>query len=225
MADLEVQRKLNKQALSIDRSKTLKHRDAVLTAPTNVYSRLIKPIADILFACLLLVLLSPVIILVAISIKLDSRGPIIFKQQRVGRDGKIFEIYKFRSMIVNTPSQARSPTNDHDPRVTRVGKFIRKTSLDEIPQLFNILKGEMSFIGPRPELITIVMQYYTDYERMRFIVKPGITGLWQVSPYRTGYIHENLQFDFSYIENLTLWTDIKVIFLTVKVMFFKSNTY
>lgn len=223
--DLEVRRRLNEHVLHIESEKLRQQQEPALTAPTNPYSRLIKPAADLVFALILLILLLPVMIVLAVLIKLDSEGPVLFKQRRYGKDGKIFYIYKFRSMYVNTPSQARSPTHDRDPRVTRVGRFIRKTSLDEIPQLFNILRGEMSFIGPRPELISIVEQCYTDYERQRFLVKPGITGLWQVSPYRTEYIHENLEYDFAYIRNLSFWMDLRIVVLTMKVMFFKSNTY
>lgn len=151
-------------------------------------------------------------------------GPIIFKQVRIGKDGKEFLIYKFRTMYQDVLSQGRSPTSDDDPRITRVGKLLRKTSLDELPQLINIIKGEMSFIGPRPEQKLIVDKYYTNYEKQRFLVKPGITGLWQVSLDRTKPIHENLQYDFTYINNVSLFMDLKILFKTIVIMF-RSNTF
>nr|WP_211663654.1 sugar transferase [Lihuaxuella thermophila] len=179
---------------------------------------------DIVIAAFLLILLSPLLGAIALLIKLDSRGPVIFKQPRIGKGGKEFFIYKFRTMYVDAPSQGRSPESEDDPRITRIGRVLRKTSLDELPQLMNILKGEMSLVGPRPEQKMIVEQYYTNYEKQRFLVKPGITGLWQISMDRTKPIHENLQYDFTYIENVSFRNDLKILLKTVMVMV-RSNTF
>ncbi|WP_339276574.1 sugar transferase [Paenibacillus sp. FSL W8-0426] len=188
------------------------------------YADFWKPFIDVMVAAVLLLAVSPVMILVAIMIKLDSRGPVLFRQDRYGKNGTKFSIYKFRTMYTDAPKYSVSPTSSLDPRITRIGRILRKTSLDELPQLLNILKGEMSFIGPRPEIKTIVEQEYTELERRRFIVKPGITGLWQVSEARKEPIHHNLQYDFHYISNISLSMDIKIIIQTLRVMI-KSNTF
>lgn len=190
----------------------------------RAYPKYIKPLIDKAAASILLILLLPVIIVVCLFIKLDSRGPVLFKQERYGKNQKLFHIYKFRTMYAHAPAQGRSPETSDDPRITRLGKILRKTSLDEIPQLFNILKGEMSFIGPRPEQKAIVDQYYGEREMLRFVATPGITGLWQVSSARKDPIHENLHYDFEYISSVSFIGDIKILLLTIKVMFI-SNTY
>nr|WP_090918466.1 sugar transferase [Paenibacillus polysaccharolyticus] len=183
-----------------------------------------KPLADFVIAILLLLITLPVMLLSAILIKLDSKGPVIFKQERYGKNGVKFNIYKFRTMRTDAPKYGLSPTTSHDPRITRLGRILRKTSLDELPQLLNIIKGDMSFIGPRPEMKRIVEECYTDLERRRFLVKPGITGLWQVSEARKEPIHHNLQYDFHYISNVSMKMDITIIFKTIGVMI-KSNTF
>lgn len=188
------------------------------------YADIGKPFIDIVIAAGLLLAVLPIMLVVAVLIKLDSRGPIIFRQDRYGKDGVTFSIYKFRTMYTDAPRYSVSPTSSLDPRITRIGRILRKTSLDELPQLVNILKGEMSFIGPRPELKNIVEEQYTELERQRFIVKPGITGLWQVSEARKEPIHHNLQYDFHYISNVSITMDIKIIIQTVRVMI-KSNTF
>lgn len=200
------------------------NRGVIIEKPKGVYPNTIKPILDILAALILIIITLPIFLFISVLIKLDSPGPVIFKQVRIGKDGKEFLIYKFRTMYQHVPSQGRSPTDSEDPRITRIGRFLRKTSLDELPQLVNILKGEMSFVGPRPEQKSIVEKYYSDYERQRFFVKPGITGLWQVSLDRTKPIHHNLQYDFYYIKNVSFSLDLKVIIKTLKVII-KSNTY
>lgn len=197
----------------------------VYTKRSNkIYLYFVKPMIDFFVSLLLLILVAPILLIIALLIKLDSRGPVIFKQARIGKDGREFFIYKFRTMYVHVPNQGRSPVSEDDPRITRVGRFLRKTSLDELPQLFNILKGDMSLVGPRPEQKMIVDQYYTDYEMQRFLVKPGITGLWQISMDRTKPIHENLQYDFYYIQNVSFKLDMRIILMTFRVLV-KSNTY
>ncbi|MCP1306557.1 sugar transferase [Paenibacillus tyrfis] len=195
-----------------------------ITKSSDVYVKYVKTAIDLILSIAFILFLLPVLIMVAILIKLESEGPVVFKQHRIGKGGRPFVIYKFRSMYTHVAREGRSPENDYDPRVTKVGRFIRKTSLDELPQLFNILKGDMSFIGPRPEQKSIVEQYYTDTENGRFSVKPGITGLWQISEDRKKPIHENLHHDLYYIKRASFWLDIKIIFGTLRVMI-KSNTH
>ncbi|MEC0123726.1 sugar transferase [Paenibacillus pabuli] len=188
------------------------------------YTDVMKPFIDFVIAVVLLLITSPVMLVAAMMIKLDSKGPVIFKQERYGKNGVKFNIYKFRTMRTDAPKYSASPTASNDPRITRLGRILRKTSLDELPQLLNIIKGDMSFIGPRPEMKKIVEESYTDLERRRFLVKPGITGLWQVSEARKEPIHHNLQYDFHYISNVSLKMDMMIIFKTVGVMI-KSNTF
>ncbi|UPK45233.1 MULTISPECIES: sugar transferase [Paenibacillus] len=188
------------------------------------YADVVKPFVDFIIAAVLLLITSPVMLVAAIMIKLDSKGPVIFRQERYGKNGVKFNIYKFRTMRTDAPKYSASPTTSDDPRITRLGRLLRKTSLDELPQLLNIIKGDMSFIGPRPEMKRIVEESYTDLERRRFLVKPGITGLWQVSEARKEPIHHNLQYDFHYISNISFKMDVTIIFKTVGVMI-KSNTF
>ncbi|MGX1827025.1 sugar transferase [Paenibacillus taichungensis] len=188
------------------------------------YTELMKPFIDFIIAAVLVLITSPVMLVAAIMIKLDSKGPVIFRQERYGKNGVKFNIYKFRTMRTDAPKYSASPTTSNDPRITRLGRLLRKTSLDELPQLINIIKGDMSFVGPRPEQKRIVEESYTDLERRRFLVKPGITGLWQVSDVRKDPIHHNLQYDFHYISNVSILMDIKILFKTVVVMV-KSNTF
>jgi len=204
--------------------RSLPQNAGAISCPDGLYVKVLKPIFDISCALFLLLLLLPIGAIVAAAIKLDSKGPVIFKQDRYGRDGKIFRIYKFRTMYTHVPKEGRSPDSKDDTRVTRVGRVLRRTSLDEIPQLWNIVRGEMSFIGPRPEQRSIVEQVYTPLHRQRFLVTPGITGLWQTSPDRIAPIHENLHHDYEYIRRLSLGMDLKIVYRTVKVMI-KSNTH
>ncbi|MEK5139244.1 sugar transferase [Priestia sp. FSL W8-0001] len=192
---------------------------------STIYIKFFKPVIDIVTALITLIVSSPIFVLIFLAIKLDSKGPAIFRQPRIGYKGEKFTIFKFRTMYTVAPSQGKSPTSSFDPRITRVGRFLRKTSLDELPQLFNILLGQMSFIGPRPEQELIVKEYYGEYESQRFLVKPGITGLWQISEHRTQPIHDHLEHDFVYINNVCFTTDMRVILGTVQVMLIKSNTH
>ncbi|QMV43220.1 sugar transferase [Cohnella cholangitidis] len=193
-------------------------------SPDGFYVHFMKPCMDISFALVLLLLVLPLCVVIGVAIKLDSKGAVFFMQERYGKNGNLFRIYKFRTMHSNVPKEGRSPDSKNDPRVTRVGRILRRTSLDEIPQLLNILRGEMSFIGPRPEQKSIVDQNYTSLDRQRFMVTPGITGLWQISPDRIAPIHENLHHDYEYIREISIVTDMKIIYRTLKVMI-KSNTH
>ncbi len=191
-----------------------------------MYKRFLKSIIDWMLALIALVVLSPVLIVVAIAIKLDSKGPIFFRQQRLGRDGKVFKIYKFRSMVVHNPESTKL-LYENDPRITRVGRFIRKTSLDELPQLFNILAGDMSFIGPRPPVpyFPKKIDEYNEFERQRFKVKPGISGLAQI---RCREIHDwniNIPIDVEYVQHYSFTYDLKLFLQSLKAFFVTDNIY
>lgn len=179
---------------------------------------IVKRIFDFLFALIGLIILSPIMIIVAIAIKLDSKGPAIFKQTRTGLNGKEFMLYKFRSMVAENDVHDFSSQDKH----TKVGNFIRKTSLDELPQLFNILKGDMSFIGPRP-WITDYYENMNEVQRHRCDVIPGITGLAQVRGRNTITIFDKINNDLEYIDHFSLLEDIKIVFLTIKVVLTKEG--
>jgi lipopolysaccharide/colanic/teichoic acid biosynthesis glycosyltransferase len=159
---------------------------------------ILKRITDILISSLLIVLLAPLFALIAFLVRHDSPGPTLFVQERVGRDGEFFGMLKFRSMFIDAPRYARSPSTSSDPRITRIGRVLRRLSLDELPQLFNVLMGTMSLVGPRPEMPFIV-EHYDARQRTRLRVKPGITGLWQLSADRVYPIHQNIEYDLYYI--------------------------
>ena len=173
-----------------------------------------KRIVDIIGSSLLLILFSPLLFLIAFFVRLDSPGPALFVQRRVGRNGKLFQMYKFRSMHKSTPEYELSPTTPFDPRITRIGRFLRRCSLDELPQLMNVFLGDMSLVGPRPEMPFIV-QIYTSEQRQRLQVTPGITGLWQLSADRAFLIHENIQYDLYYIRNRGFFMDLAILIHTL----------
>ena len=172
---------------------------------------------DIAGSSLLLLIFGPLFVLVGALIKLDSVGPALFQQKRIGKNGAPFDIWKFRSMRLDTHPYARSPVGDSDPRLTRVGRVLRRLSIDELPQLVNVLKGEMSLVGPRPEMPFIVEKYGSS-ELQRLCVRPGITGLWQISPARAMHIHENLNYDLSYIENQSIVLDCVILLRTIRAI-------
>ncbi|NCA71419.1 MAG: sugar transferase, partial [Sphingobacteriia bacterium] len=186
---------------------------------------LVKRLLDILASALLLLLLAPLFLIVAVAIRLEDAGPIFFKQQRVGRWGTLFTIWKFRSMYTDAEErkQALLAQNEmsggvifkmkEDPRVTRVGRLIRKTSIDELPQLWNVLKGEMSLVGPRPPVPQEVDQYSLS-DRRRLEVIPGITCIWQVSGRSEIPFEQQVELDVQYIQSQSLWTDIKILLKT-----------
>lgn len=177
-----------------------------------------KRIYDFTFALLGLIVLSPIILILSIAIKLDSKGSVIFKQIRTGKNGKTFMLYKFRSMTVNNDVHNFSQKDQH----TKVGAFMRKTSLDEIPQLINIIKGDMSFIGPRPW----IPDYYermNEAQRHRYDVLPGITGLAQTKGRNNISIFQKINYDLEYINNYSLKEDIKILFLTIKTVLSKEG--
>ncbi len=172
---------------------------------------------DLAAAVLLLLLTAPLLLLIARIIKTDSEGPVFFRQQRIGKDGLPFTIYKFRTMFVHAPVFHNSPTASSDPRITKAGRWLRKTSLDELPQLFNVLNGSMSLVGPRPEMAFIV-KGYNELCRQRLRVKPGITGVWQISTDRTREIHEDISYDLFYVANQSLLLDILILIRTIPAL-------
>jgi exopolysaccharide biosynthesis polyprenyl glycosylphosphotransferase len=174
---------------------------------------LAKRLADLVVSIVLLILCAPLWLLIALLVKLDSKGPAFFSQRRVGKNGVPFNMYKFRTMFTDAPPYSYSPLASEDPRITRLGRFLRRTSLDEIPQLLNILRGEMSLVGPRPEMPFIVDTYMPRH-RQRLQVKPGITGLWQLSADRDLLIHENIEYDLYYIRNRSFFMDVAIVLHT-----------
>ncbi len=179
----------------------------------NVFGSMAKRGLDLFLSVLVVLLLAPFLILVAILIKRESKGPVFFVQQRIGKDGVPFSMIKFRTMHHEMSGDAPTPRSPYDPRITRIGRLLRRYSLDELPQFFNVLAGNMSLVGPRPEMRFIVEQY-DNLQRERLRVKPGITGLWQISYARKQAIHENIDYDLYYIENQSLLLDIVIIALT-----------
>jgi exopolysaccharide biosynthesis polyprenyl glycosylphosphotransferase len=189
-----------------------------LAAPSQVIAQwhyvLTKRIMDVVVSSLLLVVLAPFLLLIGLMIRLGSPGPALFVQKRAGKNGKLFDMYKFRSMYMGTSRYDISPKQSSDPRITRLGRFLRRTSLDELPQLINVFLGEMSLVGPRPEMPFIV-EKYSDQHRRRLQVIPGITGLWQLSVDRALPIHENIEYDLYYIRNRTLFMDVAILLHTL----------
>jgi exopolysaccharide biosynthesis polyprenyl glycosylphosphotransferase len=172
-----------------------------------------KRVCDLAGSLLLMLLGFPLFLVLAVLIKIDSPGAVLFRQERVGRHGKIFRMFKFRTMRPSASPYDYSPSAAEDPRITRVGRFLRRTSLDELPQLLNVLEGTMSLVGPRPEMSFIVQQY-SDRHRQRLQVKPGLTGLWQLSGDRAFLIHENVEYDLYYIQNRNFFMDLAILLHT-----------
>ena len=210
--------------ISIDREKTLRsHRRYWV----------LRRAQDIVFSLLALILLAPLALLISLAIVLDSPGDgAIFRQRRVGRDGKLFWLYKFRTMCPDAEEQLNELLSQNqmdgpvfkikgDPRITRVGRFLRKTSLDELPQLLNVLQGDMSIVGPRPALPREV-ELYSDSQRQRLYVPPGLSCYWQIAPHRNEMsFDEWVALDMKYIQERSFWVDWKIIFLTVRAMLMK----
>lgn len=182
-----------------------------------------KRIVDCVVAGAGLLVISPVLLMVALAVRLDSPGPVLFRQKRIGLHGETFEIFKFRSMVVNAPSLGAYSTAENDPRITRVGRFIRRTSLDELPQLLNVLLGDMSLIGPRPDVAAQRGQYTDDEWRERHLVRPGITGLAQATMRSSGTEEERKALDLQYVREASLWLDLRIVLLTVRQILIKGG--
>ncbi|WP_456397408.1 undecaprenyl-phosphate galactose phosphotransferase WbaP [Desulfurobacterium sp.] len=203
-------------------------------------NRFFKRLFDLTVSILLLPILLPVIIVIAILIKLDSEGPIFFVHNRIGKDGKIIGVIKFRTMYKDAQQRLEKLLAENedirrewqtyfklknDPRITRVGKFLRKTSLDELPQIFNVLKGDMSLVGPRPVVKEEIEKYYRDFAQYYYLVKPGITGLWQVSGRSDTDYEKRVRLDTWYVLNWSLWLDIIILVKTVKTVLKREGAY
>lgn len=191
-----------------------------------MYKCFVKRFIDIVLAVMGLLVLAIPMLLVAIIVKLDSQGPVLFRQQRLGRDGKVFEMYKFRSMCVGAEHTGSGVySGKGDTRVTRVGRILRATSIDELPQFINILKGDMSFIGPRPPLTyhPWPLDQYTAEQKRMFEVRPGITGWAQVHGRKNVEWNERIKLNVWYIDHMTLWLDLKILFLTIGKVVTNAN--
>ena len=210
------------------------HIQAVYQKKNPAYLKL-KRGMDILLSAAALVFLAPVFLFTALAIKLEDGGPVLFCQYRAGKDMKPFKIYKFRSMLVNADAKMPEMMKDNeqtghafkikdDPRITRVGKFIRKFSIDELPQLINVIKGDMSIVGPRP-ILTFQMEECSGYERQRLVVQPGLTCYWQIGGRANIEWKDWIEMDLDYIEDMSLWTDIKIIARTVPAVFDREGAY
>lgn len=198
--------------------------------------RFIKRLFDVVASSVAVVILSPVFLIIAIAIKInDPAGPVFYTQTRVGKDGKPFKMFKFRSMVTNADELLERLRDQNevegamfkmkdDPRITKVGKFIRKYSLDELPQLLNVVGGSMSIVGPRPPL-PFEVEEYTDYDRQRLMVKPGATGMWQVGGRNALSFDQMVELDLTYINERSVWLDLKIMFETVKVMIKPNAAY
>lgn len=186
----------------------------------------IKRVIDVILASVALILLSPLFAIIAIAIKIDSKGPVFFAHKRIGKNGKIIKLYKFRSMVINaeeliksfTPEQMREYKENYkltnDPRITKVGKFLRKTSLDELPQLINIINGDLSIIGPRPVVADELEKYGVNKDKF-LSVTPGLTGYWAANGRSNTTYEQRMEMELYYIDNLSLKMDIKVFFKTI----------
>lgn len=198
--------------------------------------RFIKRLFDFLASLIAAVILSPIFLIIAIAIKInDPHGPVFYTQERVGKDGRRFRMFKFRSMVTNADEllEKLKEQNEiegamfkmkNDPRITKVGRFIRKYSLDELPQLLNVVGGSMLIVGPRPPLPYEVDQY-TDYDKQRLMVKPGATGMWQVGGRNALNFDQMVTLDLTYINERSIWLDLKIMFETIKVMIKPNAAY
>lgn len=183
-----------------------------------------KRLFDLVAGSLLFLFFLLTLPLIALAIRLDSPGPVFFIQERVGEKGRRFRMWKYRTMRCDTDPYSVAPSSQDDPRITRVGRFLRRTSLDELPQVINVLKGEMSIVGPRPEMPFIV-EKYNEWQRKRLEVKPGITGLWQIMGRKDLPLHENLEYDFYYIRNRSFLLDLVILFKTIPAILSRKGAY
>ena len=191
-----------------------------------MYQKFLKSIIDVTLSFIGVIFFSPIFFLTAILIKLESRGPIIFKQDRLGKNGKTFKIYKFRSMCVGAESKGSGVySGKNDSRVTKIGKIIRATSIDEFPQFFNILKGDMSIIGPRPALTYHPWKYeeYTDEQKHMFDIRPGVTGWAQVNGRKEVEWSKRIELNVWYVRNVSFLLDVKIFFMTIFKVFTNAD--
>lgn len=189
----------------------------------------IKRLIDFFGSLIGSIIISPILFVIALLIKLTSKGPVFFKQERLGKDGKTFKILKFRTMVVNAEKigDGLFVKTEQDNRITKIGKLLRATSLDELPQLWNVIVGDMSLVGPRPPVPHHPHKYdeYTDYQRKRFEMKPGMTGLTQVTVRNSVPWDERIPVDIEYVEKFNVWLDIKILFKTMQKIFVRDSIY
>lgn len=188
----------------------------------------VKCVLDFILALIGLIVLSPIFLIISILIKLDSKGPVIFKQERLGKNGKVFKMYKFRTMVDNAINMGSGlKTREGDPRITKVGKFLRNASLDELPQIINILRGEMSIIGPRPPVPYFPYKYeeYNEKQIKRFLIKPGITGHAQVLVRNSVSWDERIELDVYYVKHFSFYLDCCIFMKTILSVIKKENVY
>jgi undecaprenyl phosphate N,N'-diacetylbacillosamine 1-phosphate transferase len=195
----------------------------------RTFNLFIKRLIDFIGSLIGMIIISPILIGITIAIKLTSKGPIFFKQERLGKNGKVFKILKFRTMVVNAEKigDGLKVKSENDNRITKIGKFLRATSLDELPQLWNVLIGEMSMVGPRPPVTYHPYKYgdYSDYQRRRFEVKPGMTGLTQVAVRNSISWDERIPIDVEYVDKFNVILDIKILFKTLQKLFNRESIY
>jgi lipopolysaccharide/colanic/teichoic acid biosynthesis glycosyltransferase len=198
-----------------------------------IYVYLVKRVLDIIASAILIALIAPMLVVIALAMMLDSGRPILFRQTRVGLGNRRFTVYKFRTMIddrrqslapIGFPERRQRHKSEDDPRVTRVGRILRKTSLDELPQLFNVLIGDMSLVGPRPELIDIV-ETYEPWQFARHLVRPGITGWWQVNGRSLLPMHQSTHLDLYYVQRVSFWLDARILLRTLPAVFRRSGAF
>ncbi len=234
LSDLKVQVWLAYSAPPLE-SETRAEEYPLFSLYTRVLTprqRLIKRCIDLILSCVLIVLTLPLMALIMFAIKLDSRGPVIFRQVRLGQHGRPFVMFKFRSMrfdghepILEVESQATNAKMPDDPRLTAVGKIIRRMSLDELPQFFNIFRGDMSLVGPRPEVPAVVRDRYESWQYMRFTVPQGLTGYWQVNGRSSRPMYLHTEDDLYYIQNYSLKMDIRILLKTIPAVIRQEGAY
>ncbi len=194
-----------------------------------MYKRFIKRLLDFILSLLALIVLSPLFLVISISIKVNSKGPVFFLQERLGKNGKVFKIIKFRTMIVNAEhiGDGLKIKSENDNRITKVGKILRKTSLDELPQLINVIKGDMSIVGPRPPVTYYPHKFdkYSEKQKKRFEVRPGITGLAQIRVRNSASWDERIEIDVEYVKKVTFTQDVIIILKTIMQVLKRENVY
>ena len=188
------------------------------------FFKILKRGIDIIISLLAFIILWPVLLLIVIAVKVSSKGPAVFKQQRAGKNGKPFVFYKFRTMTIEADPFGASPKSGRDPRLTKVGRILREYSLDELPQLFNILKGDMSVVGPRPLYLSQIPEW-SERQKKRLLVKPGLTGLAQISGRGELTREEKLELDVKYVETAGFSADVRIILATIAYVFSRKGIY
>ncbi|WP_285765479.1 sugar transferase [Peribacillus sp. SI8-4] len=195
----------------------------------RIFNLYIKRSIDLLGSLIGLIIISPILLTIVVCIKLTSRGPVFFSQERLGEKGRVFKILKFRTMVVNAEKIGSGlfVKTENDNRITKIGKLLRGTSLDELPQLWNVVIGEMSLVGPRPPVPHHPYKYeeYSDFQRKRFEMKPGMTGLTQVTVRNSVTWDERIPIDVAYVQKFTVWLDIKILFKTLIKIFNRESIY